>query len=120
MTPVLQTSIGCPWSSWPEGIAPQMHRRCPLDSHPVLVRSEWVAQTASWSPLPRPLSLLGQRSILDSQAGCGSGRSILDNITEREGDGVCAHLEGQDKAAQLITDFRAACPSLMIQWLLFV
>eukprot|EP00959_Pyramimonas_sp_CCMP1952_P377276 7902084-Pyramimonas_sp.AAC.1 len=44
----------------------------------------------------------------------------MDSIIVCEGDGVSAHLEWQRKSAQLFAYSRAAFPSLLVQWLLFV
>eukprot|EP00959_Pyramimonas_sp_CCMP1952_P364520 7633423-Pyramimonas_sp.AAC.1 len=67
-----------------------------------------------------PLTQVSTHTILESQTGGAPGRSILDNTIACEGDGLLAHIEGRDDAAQLFTDFKAAFPSLIIELAFFV
>eukprot|EP00959_Pyramimonas_sp_CCMP1952_P337584 7069333-Pyramimonas_sp.AAC.1 len=65
------------------------------------------------------LTQVSIHTILESQTGGAPGRSSLDSVA-CEGDGLLAHIEGRDDAAQLFADFKAALPSLIIEWALFV
>eukprot|EP00959_Pyramimonas_sp_CCMP1952_P166381 3477490-Pyramimonas_sp.AAC.1 len=52
-----------------------------------------------------------------SQRGGVRGRNILGNVVEVEKWGLIQHMCGRDKAGVLFTDFKAAFPSILAEWI---